>query len=151
MVSMGGFDTHANQTDAADTSRGNHANLLQKISEAVDAFMDDLKIQNIEDRVVGMTFSEFGRRIKSNASGGPDHGVGAPVFVFGKPVNTGIIGTNPILPDNATDKDNIAMQTDFRAVYATLLKNWLGAKEQDIPDILMKNFTSLPIIKNSFA
>ena len=151
MVSMGGFDTHANQTEAGDTSRGNHANLLQKISEAIDAFMDDLKLQNTEDRVVGMTFSEFGRRIKSNASGGTDHGVGAPVFVFGKPVNSGIIGTNPILPDSATDKDNITMQTDFRAVYSTLLKNWLGAKEQEMPDILINKFTTLPIIKNAFA
>lgn len=151
MVSMGGFDTHANQTEAGDTSRGTHANLLQKISEAIDAFMDDLKLQNTEDRVVGMTFSEFGRRIKSNASGGTDHGVGAPVFVFGKPVNSGIIGSNPLLPDNATDKDNIAMQNDFRSVYTTLLKNWLGAKEQEMPDILMKNFTTLPLIKSAFA
>ncbi len=151
MVSMGGFDTHAKQTEVADTSIGTHANLLQKISEAVDAFMDDLKLQNIEDRVVGMTFSEFGRRIKSNASGGTDHGVGAPVFVFGKPVSSGIIGTNPLLPNNATDKDNITMQNDFRAVYATLLRNWLGAKEQEMPEILMKNFGTVPIIKKSFS
>ena len=151
MVSMGGFDTHANQTEASDTSHGTHANLLQKISEAVDAFMDDLKLQNIDDRVVGMTFSEFGRRIKSNASGGTDHGVGAPVFVFGKPVSSDIIGNNPLLPDNATNKDNIAMQTDFRSVYSTLLKNWLGAKEQEMPDILINKFTTLPIIKNAFA
>lgn len=150
MVSMGGFDTHAKQTDAADTSVGTHANLLQKISEALDAFMDDLKLQNIEDRVVGMTFSEFGRRIKSNASGGTDHGAGAPVFVFGKPVSSGIIGNNPLLPVDATDKDNITMQNDFRAVYATLLKNWLGAKEQEMPDILRKDFAILPLIKKSF-
>ena len=150
MVSMGGFDTHAKQTDAADTSVGTHANFLQKISEALDAFMDDLKLQNIEDRVVGMTFSEFGRRIKSNASGGTDHGAGAPVFVFGKPVSSGIIGNNPLLPVDATDKDNIAMQSDFRAVYATLLKNWLGAKEQEMPDILRKDFAMLPLIKKSF-
>ena len=109
--------------------------------------MDDLKIQNTEDRVVGMTFSEFGRRIKSNASGGTDHGVGAPVFVFGKPVQTGIVGDNPILPANATVNDNIAMENDFRSVYATLLSKWMGVSEQNMSGILQENFNYLPLIK----
>jgi uncharacterized protein (DUF1501 family) len=147
MVSIGGFDTHAKQTEADDTSKGNHSALLQKVSEAIYAFMDDLKIQNTEDRVVGMTFSEFGRRIKSNASGGTDHGVGAPVFVFGKPVQTGIVGDNPILPANATVNDNIAMENDFRSVYATLLSKWMGVSEQNMSGILQENFNYLPLIK----
>ena len=147
MVSMGGFDTHAKQTDATDTSIGAHAGQLQKLSEAIAAFMDDLKMQQVADRVVGMTFSEFGRRIKSNASGGTDHGIAAPVFVFGQPVQAGIVGSNPLLPDNATVNDNIAMQHDFRAVYATLLKNWLGEKDADMQDILQKDFATLPLIK----
>jgi uncharacterized protein (DUF1501 family) len=149
MVSMGGFDNHAKQTDAADTSKGTHANQLQKLSEAIAAFMDDLALQQVADRVVGMTFSEFGRRIKSNASGGTDHGVAAPLFVFGEPVRSGIIGVNPTIPDDATVNDNIAMQHDFRTVYATLLKDWLGAKPSDMPDILQKDFTRLPLIKNA--
>lgn len=147
MVSMGGFDTHAKQTDATDTSIGVHAGQLQKLSEAIAAFMDDLKMQRVADRVVGMTFSEFGRRIKSNASGGTDHGIAAPVFIFGQPVQAGIVGTNPLLPDNATVNDNIAMQNDFRAVYATLLKSWLGAKDSDMQEILQKDFATLPLIK----
>ena len=147
MVSMGGFDTHAKQTDATETSIGAHAGQLQKLSEAIAAFMDDLKMQQVADRVVGMTFSEFGRRIKSNSSGGTDHGIAAPVFVFGQPVQAGIVGSNPLLPDNATGNDNIAMQHDFRAVYATLLKNWLGEKEADMQDILQKDFATLPLIK----
>ena len=148
MVSIGGFDTHAKQTEADDTSKGNHSALLQKVSEAIYAFMDDLKLQNTENRVVGMTFSEFGRRIKSNASGGTDHGAGAPVFVFGKPVQTGIVGNNPILPVNATVNDNIAMQNDFRAVYATLLSKWMGVSELNMPGILQENFNYLPLIKS---
>jgi uncharacterized protein (DUF1501 family) len=147
MVSMGGFDNHAKQTDATDTSKGTHANQLQKLSEAIAAFMDDLALQQVANRVVGMTFSEFGRRIKSNASGGTDHGVAAPLFVFGEPVRSGIIGSNPTIPENATVNDNVAMQHDFREVYATLLKDWLGAKAPDMPDILQKDFTTLPLIK----
>ncbi|MDB5275491.1 MAG: hypothetical protein JWR61_446 [Ferruginibacter sp.] len=147
MVSMGGFDNHAKQTDAADTSKGTHANQLQRLSEAIAAFMDDLALQQVADRVVGMTFSEFGRRIKSNASGGTDHGIAAPVFVFGQPVRSGIIGSNPVIPENATVNDNITMQHDFRAVYATLLEDWLGVKPSNIPDILQKNFATLPLIK----
>ena len=147
MVSMGGFDTHAKQTEVDDTSKGAQAALLQKVSEAIYAFMDDLKLQNTENRVVGMTFSEFGRRIKSNASGGTDHGTAAPVFVFGKPVQSGIIGVNPLLAQNAVVNENIAMQNDFRAVYATLLTNWLDVSKTALPSILQPSFNLLPLIK----
>lgn len=147
MVSMGGFDTHAKQTEVDDTSKGAQAALLQKVSEAIYAFMDDLKLQNTENRVVGMTFSEFGRRIKSNASGGTDHGTAAPVFVFGKPVQSGIIGVNPLLAQNAVVNENIAIQNDFRAVYATLLTNWLDVSKTALPSILQPSFNLLPLIK----
>ena len=70
---------------------------FHKLSEAITAFMDDLTFLNIEDRVMGMTFSEFGRRIKSNSSDGTDHGAAAPLFVFGKDVQSGILGTNPVI------------------------------------------------------
>lgn len=149
MVSMGGFDTHAKQTEVDDTSKGAQATLLQKVSEAIYAFMDDLKLQNTENRVVGMTFSEFGRRIKSNASGGTDHGSAAPVFVFGKPVQSGIIGVNPLLVQNAIVNENIPMQNDFRAVYATLLTNWLDVSKTELPSILQSNFNLLPLIKSA--
>ena len=86
MVNFGSFDTHAAQADATDTTTGTHATLLQKVSDAIKAFQDDLKFLGVEDRVMGMTFSEFGRRIKSNGSGGTDHGAAAPLFVFGKNV-----------------------------------------------------------------
>ena len=68
MVSLGGFDTHSNQVDTTDTSNGTHATLMQKLSDGIAAFQDDLNLLGISDRVVGMTFSEFGRRIQSNAA-----------------------------------------------------------------------------------
>ncbi|MEI8059789.1 MAG: DUF1501 domain-containing protein, partial [Ferruginibacter sp.] len=78
MVQYGSFDTHSLQTTTTDTTIGTHANLLKNVSDAIKAFQDDLKFLAIEERVVGMTFSEFGRRIKSNSSVGTDHGAAAP-------------------------------------------------------------------------
>ncbi|HEX9513115.1 MAG TPA: DUF1501 domain-containing protein [Puia sp.] len=149
LVSMGGFDTHAKQTDATDTTTGNHAKLLGKLSEAIGAFQDDLCLLQVEKRVTGMTFSEFGRRIKSNASGGTDHGTAAPVLLFGSGLQPGIIGSNPILPANATVNDNIAMQYDFRALYASLLEKWLGVDRAATASVLLKEYPLLPIIQNT--
>jgi uncharacterized protein (DUF1501 family) len=74
MVAYGGFDNHSSQVNATDTTTGTHANLLQNVSDAIRIFMNDLKALGVDNRVVGMTFSEFGRRIKSNSSLGTDHG-----------------------------------------------------------------------------
>jgi uncharacterized protein (DUF1501 family) len=146
MVSYGSFDTHSLQTNSNDTTTGNHANLLKNVSDAIKAFQDDLKFLDIEDRVVGMTFSEFGRRIKSNSSTGTDHGAAAPVFLFGKNVSPGLLGNNPDIPVNATVNDNIPMQYDFRSVYATLLENWLCVKNADLQQIMLQNFQNLPLV-----
>jgi uncharacterized protein (DUF1501 family) len=145
-VSIGGFDTHARQTETADTTTGNHAKLLAKLSEAIGAFQDDLSGLQASQRVVGMTFSEFGRRIRSNASGGTDHGAAAPVFVFGEGVQSGIIGKNPVLPATATVNDNVAMQYDFREIYATLLENWFHTDPAAADAVLLKGYPSLPLI-----
>ncbi|QNA44005.1 DUF1501 domain-containing protein [Lacibacter sediminis] len=142
MVSMGGFDTHSAQTNT-DTSTGNHATLMQRLSDAVKAFQDDLQAMGIEDRVLGMTFSEFGRRIKSNASTGTDHGAAAPLFVFGTKVNPGISGVNPTIPTTATVNDNIPMQFDFRSVYATILQNWFCVDSTTLETIMLQNFQQL--------
>lgn len=147
MVNMGGFDTHSKQTDIKDTTLGAHARLLTRLSEAIHAFMTDLNQLGAGDRVYGMTFSEFGRRIRSNASGGTDHGAAAPVFLFGNYVQPGIIGTNPSLPASATAKDNIPMQHDFRALYATLLQSWFMIEPKETQSILLKDFAALPIVK----
>jgi uncharacterized protein (DUF1501 family) len=124
-VSMGGFDTHANQ-------KGAHERLLTELAEGAAAFYDDLKKQGNESRVLTMTFSEFGRRVAENASGGTDHGAGAPLFVFGGRVNGGVYGPHPGLAADALDRGDVKFHTDFRGVYATILERWLGAKAKPI-------------------
>ncbi|MEO5983921.1 MAG: DUF1501 domain-containing protein [Ferruginibacter sp.] len=149
MVSYGGFDTHSLQASATDTTTGSHANLLKNVSDAIKAFQDDLKYLGVEERVMGFTFSEFGRRIKSNSSFGTDHGAAAPLFVFGKNSLQNVHGTSPSIPGNVTVNDNIPMQYDFRSVYATLLQDWLCVKTEDLQRIMLRNFQSLPLINSA--
>ncbi len=149
MVSLGGFDTHASQVVAGATDTGNHATLLSKISIAVNAFQDDLKKLGIADRVLGMTFSEFGRRIVSNASNGTDHGAAAPLFVFGSKVSGGIIGTSPVIPNNPGVNDNLPMQYDFRSIYATILKNWFGVSDTELNNTMLKTFPVLDFVTSA--
>ncbi len=149
-VTLGGFDTHSNQVDATSNNEtGDHATLLSKLSEAIAAFMDDCKLLNTADRVLGMTFSEFGRRIVSNASLGTDHGAAAPMFLFGNKVKSGILGNNPTIPANATPNDNIAMQHDFRNVYTSILKDWFCLNDTDTDTVMLQKFGTLNLIKNS--
>jgi hypothetical protein len=96
-----------------------------------------------------MTYSEFGRRIKSNASYGTDHGAAAPVMVFGKQVQSGIVGSNPVIPFQAGSNNNLAMQYDFRSVYASILQDWFCVPPSDLQTILFSNYQTLPIIKSS--
>jgi len=149
LVNYGGFDTHAGQTVATDTATGTHANLLGAVSEAIGAFQNDIKNQEIEDRVIGMTYSEFGRRIKSNASGGTDHGAAAPLFLFGKNVRGGVFGENPTIPANVTVGDNVPYQYDFRTIYNSILKNWFCVKDADNLEIMLKQYPTLNLINAS--
>ncbi|MCS6819956.1 MAG: DUF1501 domain-containing protein [Chitinophagales bacterium] len=149
-VSLFGFDTHASQVEDTDTTKGMHADLLQIFSDAVSAFHKDLQQLGLADRVISMTYSEFGRRIISNFSMGTDHGAAAPLFIFGNKVIPGILGNNPTLPANATVNDNLPMQYDFRSVYASILQDWLCVPKSDIDTvILLKNFQTLPLVQNS--
>lgn len=148
MVSMGGFDNHALQTNTNDTTTGNHATLLQRLSDGILAFQNDLKSMGIEDRVIGMTFSEFGRRVRSNASSGTDHGAAAPLFVFGSKANPGITGVNHTIPSNPTVIDNVPMQYDFRSVYASILENWFCVDQVSLETIMLRNYQSLQLCNN---
>ncbi len=142
VVNLGGFDSHTNQRNGQDP-------LLAKLSIAISAFQDELKLNALEDRVLGMTFSEFGRRIKSNDSGGTDHGAASSMFVFGSKVIAGIQGSNPVLPTNATFDDNLNMQFDFRSVYASVLREWFGAGDAEVTNTLFKEYPTIPIIQSS--
>lgn len=152
MVSFGGFDNHSLQTTTTDTTTGTHATLLGRVSDAIAAFQNDLIFLGIEDRVVGMTFSEFGRRIKSNSSVGTDHGAAAPLFVFGKPVQGGVLGDNPAIPANVTVNDNVPMQYDFRSIYSTLLQTWFCLDKTTVqglfPPGINAQLQDLPLIKS---
>ncbi|SFW46493.1 DUF1501 domain-containing protein [Chitinophaga sancti] len=146
MVSMGFFDTHASQTQGGDNTTGYHAELLKELSEGIKAFMDDLTKLKASRRVVGMTFSEFGRRIKSNSSMGTDHGAAAPMIVFGDYVQQGVLGTSPDIPDSGSVADNTPMQYDFRSVYASLLEQWFCVDNTTLQSILFKDYQRLPIV-----
>ncbi len=143
-VTLGGFDTHAAQVTSGDTSKGNHATLLQKLSEAVTAFLDDIRQLGADDKVLAMTYSEFGRRVASNASAGTDHGTAAPMFLFGKYVRPGIVGANPNMSD--LNNGNLKMQYDFRQIYTSVLAQWFGAKTQKLNAVMLKEFQQLPLI-----
>ncbi len=149
MVTLDEFDTHDSQVDTTDTSKGEHSVLLQQLSQAIKAFQDDLTFLGIEKRVLSMTMSEFGRRIKSNASRGTDHGAAAPMFLFGSAVKSGILGKNPTIAATVTDADNIPMQYDFRSVYYTILKEWFCVNDQNLQEIMLKNYQPLSILKTT--
>lgn len=145
MVTLGGFDTHADQVENGDLSEGAHAELLHKVSEAMNAFQDDIQLMGVSDRVLTMTFSEFGRRIASNGSNGTDHGSAAPMLLMSSAIEGKVIGNNPMLPENAAVDDNLPMEIDFRSVYATVLRDWFCIPEDKIREILFGDFDILPI------
>ena len=116
-VSLGGFDTHAAQGQT-------HGNLLGQFANAVAAFHRDLQTRGLSDRVALVSFSEFGRRVRENASRGTDHGTAGPMFVVHPGLRSGIIGQHPSLTD--LDQGDLKFRIDYRTVYAELLENWLG-------------------------
>jgi uncharacterized protein (DUF1501 family) len=132
-ISLGGFDTHAGQKNA-------HARLLKELAEGLTAFERDLEAHGQADRVLTMTFSEFGRRVAENASGGTDHGAAEPMLLLG-PVKGGLIGDHPSLTD--LDHGDLKHAIDFRSVYASVLEGWLGASAEAV---LGQRFESLPIL-----
>ena len=148
VCTLGGFDTHTLQVPATgSTSIGSHATLLGKIAEAVNAFQDDLRRLSVQDRVVGMTFSEFGRRIRANSGFGTDHGAAAPLLVFGSKVNPIVHGPNPTLPTSAGVNDNIAMQFDFRSVYTSILQDWFQVTPGTLSQLFGRSFPYVPVLR----
>lgn len=133
-ISLTGFDTHAGQL-------GVHERLLKILADGLAAFQKDIEALGQAERVLGFTFSEFGRRVAENASRGTDHGQAAPLIVFGQRIAPGLIGAHPSL-ENLNDGDLI-FHTDFRQVYATVLEKWL---EVDSAAILGKKYSLLSLV-----
>jgi uncharacterized protein (DUF1501 family) len=138
-VSLGGFDTHVTQA-------GRHDRLLVSLGAGLGAFLSDLKVKRLQDKVLVMTFSEFGRRVAENASGGTDHGTAAPMLLVGGQVTPGVHGAQPSLSD--LDQGDLKYQIDFRSVYSTVLEQWLGVPSDGI---LGGKFTPLDVIKPRIA
>ncbi|MCX7963672.1 MAG: DUF1501 domain-containing protein [Candidatus Sumerlaea chitinivorans] len=134
-VSLTGFDTHSNQL-------GTHERLLDQFAKGLAAFWQDLEAQGNAERVLVMTFSEFGRRVAENGSQGTDHGTAQPMFLIGKVVRPGFAGARPSLTD--LEAGDLKFTTDFRSVYATVLEKWLGTSSETV---LGKKFAQLPIIQ----
>ena len=138
-----GFDTHAKQSNASDNTTGTHARLLKQLFDSVRGFQEELKELGLEDKVLTATFSEFGRRAYSNGSMGTDHGAAAPLFVFGKHVNPGVIGNNPDLND--LDDGNLKYKHDFRQVFGTVLQDWMGADSSILEKTRFTEHTRTPL------
>jgi uncharacterized protein (DUF1501 family) len=135
-VSQGGYDTHTNQAGA-------HERLLKDLGDSIKAFVDDMKAQGNEQRVLVMTFSEFGRRVAENASGGTDHGAAAPLFIVGSKVKSGLLGQYPSLAPQDLHQGDLKFNTDFRSVYASVLEGWLKTRSEPV---LRKKFPLLEIV-----
>lgn len=133
-VSVTGFDTHANQA-------GTHDTLLERFAQAMARFQQTLEQDGNADRVMTLVFSEFGRRVEQNASGGTDHGTAAPMFIVGKHAKAGLHGVRPSLTD--LDDGDLKFGVDFRSVYAGVLRHWF---EVDPEQVLQKRFEPLPVI-----
>ncbi|HZL12555.1 MAG TPA: DUF1501 domain-containing protein, partial [Verrucomicrobiae bacterium] len=135
-VSQGGYDTHTNQINSQQR-------LFQDLGDSTKSFVDDLKAQGNMQRVLVMTFSEFGRRVSENANGGTDHGAAAPIFIVGNKVKAGLLGKYPSLAPQDLFEGDIKYNVDFRNVYAGVLENWLKTKSAPI---LGKQFEPLQMV-----
>lgn len=144
VVTVSGYDTHSGQT-SGDNSSGWHADLMEDLSSSLAAFQQDLEMTGLADRVMGMTFSEFGRRIRSNASRGTDHGTAAPLFVFGNCASGTILGDNPTIDTGVSQDEGVPMQYDFRDIYGSLLVDWFEVAEADVRSLLYPGFVYLPV------
>ena len=147
LVDLKGFDTHNSQAEPGNTTKGVHANLLGQLSQAISCFWEDIQRMGKENEVAGRTFSEFGRRIMSNASYGTDHGSSQPILFFGSNIKRGITGTNPVIPEKVTVNDNLTLQYDYRTIYKSVLKQWFGASDEVVSSVLFGKFPEIEIFK----
>jgi uncharacterized protein (DUF1501 family) len=141
-ISTGGYDTHANQVNPNNPNDGStQAVLLSRVAAGLKAFYDDLVAHNMSNKVIILIWSEFGRRVADNASNGTDHGTANNIFVIGDRVKGGVYGADPSLTD--LDRGNLKWRIDFRDVYATIIRDWLGG---DPVPVLNGNFNNLGFI-----
>jgi uncharacterized protein (DUF1501 family) len=149
LVDMKGFDTHDAQAEIKDSTKGVHAELLTQLSRAISCFWEDINSMGRENDVLGITFSEFGRRIMANGGNGTDHGTSQPVMYFGKNIVPGITGENPPIPELITANDNLSLQFDFRSIFSSVLKQWYGCSQDKLSQVFYDEFPEIKIFKHS--
>lgn len=152
-VNLSGFDTHQYQATYGNTHLGSHAKLLENVGNSVAAFQEDIQQLGLADRIMTVSFSEFGRQIRENANQGTDHGDLAPFFVIGNAVEAGILGDHPVF-SNTTDfyYSQDQRRYDYRQIYGALLQDWLGSTTSLMQQIELDPFVTdaqkIDVIKN---
>ena len=150
-ISLGGFDTHTFQVEGSDVTKGMHAILLRTLNNSVKALYENLDKSGDSERILLMTYSEFGRTIISNSAYGTEHGTAAPMFIIGNKVNSSIVGQNPIIPKNSTWENDIEREFDFKQVYASVINQWLGGSKKTTEHILFKDYDQIQIIGKEYV
>ena len=152
VVSNGGFDTHSGQVQKGETHKGTHADLLTDTFSGILAFYEDLEKLGVADKVLICTVTEFGRQVPENGSLGTDHGANTPMFVIGKGVKGGLTGSLPSLANLASNGVDYAdFEYDYRSVFASLLKDWLGAGDKQLENSGLKGFEDLDLIDKKYT
>jgi len=136
ITTLASFDTHAHQVDASDPVKGWHSTLLKDLSLSLASFQQDLEALQVENRVLTIVFSEFGRKIIENANNGTDHGTLGPIYLMGSKVKPGMTGehiklSEELLNGGAPDVAQ-QLQYDYRQIFGTIIQDWLGARNEDL-------------------
>jgi uncharacterized protein (DUF1501 family) len=134
-VDHGSFDSHSNQT-------GMHDKLWNDVSHGLDAFLDDLREHGVDDNVVVVMFTEFGRRTHDNGSG-TDHGAGGAAFMFGTNVKGGQYSEFPSMEEKDLEQGDVVPNYDYRGLYTTVIEDWMGL---DAKPVVGGTYEKLPIL-----
>ncbi len=152
LCNMGGFDTHGSQIPPEGTiTKGGHAELLRRLSDAVSTFFNDLEGLGLGDLVAACTFSEFGRCARENGSSGTDHGTLAPMLLFGKGIKAGVEGINVDLKNLSGDNQLMGQQFDYRQVFTTILQDWLGASNYVLEQTMFEGYNKMPLVDAAYV
>ena len=146
-ATIGGFDTHDYQVNQDNHAQGPHANRLKEVNDSIIALMKCLDQTGDSDRIMLVTFSEFGRRIASRSSGGTDHGTAFPMMIFGNSLNANVLGKNPKIDPKITWEDNLDAEFDFRQIYSSVIEQWLGGDNAALKEVFNRTYNQVGITK----
>lgn len=142
-----GFDTHDFQVSPDDHTQGSHAMLMKDINDCIIALIKSLDETGDSDRIMLVTFSEFGRRIVSRSTFGTDHGTAFPMMIFGNNLNANVLGKNPKIDPSITWEDNLPSEFDFRQIYASIIEQWMNGDNLTLKDVFSKEYLQVGLTK----